>query len=177
MSAGSKPLKVIFAFLPLFGMMLPYSANAERRGDLVIFHAGSLSAPFEAMESALETRYPELNIIREAGGSRKAARDITESGKPCDVMAAADYTVIDELLIPQHSDWNILFATNQLVLCYTAKSKYADEINADNWHEIFQREDTAWGHSDPNLDPCGYRSLMVMQLAERFYNLPGLYKR
>ena len=34
-----------------------------------------------------------------------------------------------------------------------------------------------WGHSDPNLDPCGYRSLMVLQLAEKYYNKPGLYDR
>jgi molybdate/tungstate transport system substrate-binding protein len=34
-----------------------------------------------------------------------------------------------------------------------------------------------WGHSDPNLDPCGYRSLMVLQLAEKFYQKPGLYEK
>jgi molybdate/tungstate transport system substrate-binding protein len=39
------------------------------------------------------------------------------------------------------------------------------------------RRDVVWGHSDPNLDPCGYRSLMVLQLAERHYNQPGLYDR
>ena len=27
-----------------------------------------------------------------------------------------------------------------------------------------------FGFSNPNLDPCGYRSLMVMQLAELYYN-------
>jgi len=35
----------------------------------------------------------------------------------------------------------------------------------------------SWGHSDPNLDPCGYRSLMALQLAERYYKKPGLYER
>jgi len=38
-------------------------------------------------------------------------------------------------------------------------------------------ENVIWGHSDPNLDPCVYRSLMVLQLAEQYYNLPGLYDR
>jgi molybdate/tungstate transport system substrate-binding protein len=73
--------------------------------------------------------------------------------------------------------WNIRFATNQLVLCYTDKSRFAKEINADNWRKILSRKGVIWGHSDPNLDPCGYRSLMVLQLAEKFYKQPGLYDR
>jgi molybdate/tungstate transport system substrate-binding protein len=31
------------------------------------------------------------------------------------------------------------------------------------------------GRSDPNLDPNGYRTLLTMQLAERYYEVPGLY--
>jgi molybdate/tungstate transport system substrate-binding protein len=92
-------------------------------------------------------------------------------------MASADYQVIDKTLIPKHADWNIRFATNQLVLCYTDKSRYADEVNAGNWYKILAKKDVVWGHSDPNLDPCGYRSLMVLQLAEKYYNDPGLYDR
>jgi molybdate/tungstate transport system substrate-binding protein len=33
------------------------------------------------------------------------------------------------------------------------------------------------GHSDPALDPNGYRTLMVFQLAEKFYRQPGLAAR
>jgi len=101
---------------------------------------------------------------------------IAEVGKPADIMASADYKVIDNLLIPDHADWNIRFASNQLVLCYTANSRYADEINKNNWYEILCRKGVVWGHSDPNLDPCGYRSLMVMQLAVKYYKVKGLYK-
>ncbi len=49
-------------------------------------------------------------------------------------MASADFKVIDKGTHPcAHADWNILFASNQLVLCYTDKSRFADEVNADNW--------------------------------------------
>ncbi|MCK4790162.1 MAG: substrate-binding domain-containing protein, partial [Desulfobacteraceae bacterium] len=84
--------------------------------------------------------------------------------------------VIDKTLIPEYAVWNIRFATNQLVLCYTDKSRFANEVNADNWYDILGRKGVVWGHSDPNLDPCGYRSLMVLQLAEKHYNKPGLYE-
>lgn len=92
-------------------------------------------------------------------------------------MASADFTTIDAMLIPNRASWNIRFATNQLVLCYTDKSRYADEVDAHNWHHILGLKGVVWGHSDPDLDPYGYRSLMVLQLAEKYHKEPGLYDR
>jgi molybdate/tungstate transport system substrate-binding protein len=105
------------------------------------------------------------------------ARLISEKGRSADIMASADFKVIDKTLIPNKADWNIRFATNQIVLCYTDQSRDAGRVNADNWYEILAKQEVAWGHSDPNLDPCGYRSLMVLQLAEKYYPQPGLYDR
>jgi molybdate/tungstate transport system substrate-binding protein len=141
-----------------------------------IFHAGSLTVPFAEMEKKFEAANPDIDILREAGGSTKMARMISEVGKSADIMASADFEVIDKTLRPEHADLNIRFAANQLVLTYTAESRYADEINAQNWYEILQRKDVQWGHSDENLDPCGYRSLMVLQLAEKYYDRPGLFE-
>ncbi len=166
---------VVFFFIVL--AVLPCSVGAEPQGKLVIFHAGSLSVPFATMEKVFEAKYPGVDLQREPSGSQKAARKISELNKPCDIMASADYKVIDKLLIPDFADWNVRFATNQLVLCYTDKSRYSNDINADNWYQILQRKGVSWGHSDPNLDPCGYRSLMVLQLAERYYKQPGLYNK
>jgi len=144
---------------------------------VIIFHAGSLTVPLAKIEKQFESANPGIDVQREAGGSTKMARMISELNKPADIMASADYKVIDKTLIPQKADWNIRFASNQLVLCYTDKSRYAKEVNDRNWYEILGRKDVVWGHSDPNLDPCGYRSLMVLQLAEKYYKVPGLYDR
>ncbi len=152
----------------------PLTASAKEK--VIIFHAGSLTVPFQAMEKRFEAEHKNIDILREAGGSTKMARLISEVGKPADIMASADYMVIRKSLIPKFADWNIRFATNQLVLCYTDKSRFAEEISAANWYEILTRKGVVWGHSDPNLDPCGYRSLMVLQLAEIFYNKPKLYE-
>ena len=145
-------------------------------GKVIIFHAGSLTLPFVKIEKEFEAKYPKVDLIRESAGSRRCARKITELKKPCDIIASADFSVIDQMLIPQYADWNIRFATNQLVLCYTDRSKYVDEINAQNWYEILTKKDVIWGYADPNADPCGYRSLMVFQLAEKYYQKQGLYK-
>jgi molybdate/tungstate transport system substrate-binding protein len=168
----------LFCAMIYVAVLMPFNNSlADVSGKVTIFHAGSLSVPFEAMEKAFEAKYPQVDVQREAAGSQACARKITDVKKPCDIMASADYTVIDKLLIPNYADWNIRFATNQLVLCYTDKSKYADKITKKNWYEILQKKGVIWGHSDPNLDPCGYRSLMVIQLAEKYYKKPGLYDK
>ena len=161
----------------LFAIFLSSHAIAGPTGTLIIFNAGSLTVPFAQMEKEFEAKNPGVDIQREAGGSTKLARMISELGKPADIMASADYAVIDKTLIPKEASWNVRFASNQLVLCYTDKSKFADTVNADNWYEILERKGVLWGHTDQNLDPCGYRALMSIQLAEIYYKKPGLYRR
>ena len=94
--------------------------------------------------------------------------------KPCDIVASSDYFVINELLIPDYTSWGIRFATNEIVIAYTEKSKYNKEINSDNWMDILQRNDVIYSRSDPDSDPCGYRTVFTFMLAEKFYKLPGL---
>ena len=158
-------------------LLMGTEAVAGSKAKVIIFHAGSLTVPFSKMETAFEADHPNIDILREAGGSTKMARLISEVGKTTDIMASADFDVINKTLIPDHAKINIRFATNQLVLAYTENSRYADEITPDNWYDILMRDEVEWGHSDPNLDPCGYRSLMVMQLAEKYYGKKGLYEK
>lgn len=160
-----------------YSFLLADNDQPQPTGKLVVFHAGSLSVPFAAIEKEFEAKYPQVDVLREAGGSTKMARLISEVGKAADIMASADYKVIDKSLIPDHAALNIRFASNQLVLCYTDNSKFAAEINADNWSDVLQRPEVVWGHSAPDLDPCGYRSLMVLQLAEKHLAKPGLYEK
>ena len=152
------------------------AAPVLAKETLNIFHAGSLSAPMQAMEEAFEKAHPEVDVLREAGGSAALARKIIDLDGKCDLYFTADYMVIERLLRPKYADWNVLFASNELVLMYAPHSAYANEVNAENWYEIILREDVRWGHSDPDADPCGYRSLMVLQLASEYYNVPNLYE-
>jgi len=170
--------KIFGCFLLSVGLVLVASSSfAADKEKLIIFHAGSLSVPFKVIEKKFEEQHPHIDVIRESGGSTKMARMISELGKPADIMASADYVVIDKTLIPKYADINIRFATNQMVLCYTDQSRYADKITSANWPEILLKSDVVWGHSDPNLDPCGYRSLMVLQLAEKHYKIDGLNEK
>jgi len=177
MKPGNFCKLVLLAATGILLVALATQGFAAPKSKVVIFNAGSLTIPFAKMEKEFEAKHPGVDIIRESAGSRKCARKISDLKKPCDIMASADFTVIDGMLIPEYANWNIRFATNRLVLCYMDNSRSAKKINANNWYEILQKKGVVWGHSDPNADPCGYRSLMVLQLAEKYYKKPGLYQR
>lgn len=142
--------------------------------NLIIFHAGSLSVPVKKLTEEFERINPGVKVLTESAGSLVCARKITELGKPCDLILSADYYVIDKMLIPAYASWNIKFATNEIVIAYLGKSKYAENINSSNWQNILLRPDVIFGRADPNSDPCGYRSVFVASLAGDYYNRPDL---
>jgi molybdate/tungstate transport system substrate-binding protein len=167
-------------FLVVCGLALwtsPIAAQSSVTGPLVVFNAGSLAKPFGELLRAFTTRHPEVVPAQENSGSLEAARKLTDLGKIPDVIGVADYGVIAKLLIPKHASWYATFARNSMVLIYSDHSIGAGEINGQNWWEVLQRPGVRAGRSDPVLDPNGYRSLMVFQLAERFYRQPGLAAR
>ncbi|MFL5533024.1 MAG: extracellular solute-binding protein [Gemmatimonadales bacterium] len=153
------------------------AAQEEVVGPLVVFNAGSLAKPFSDLLKAFKATHPDVISAQENSGSLEAARKLTDLGKIPDVIGVADYGVIAKLLIPQHASWYATFARNSMVLIYSDQSMGAKEINPQNWWQVLLRPGIRAGHSDPALDPNGYRTLMVFQLAEKFYQQPGLAEK
>lgn len=143
-------------------------------GELVIFHAGSLSVPFKEVAAAFNDDHPGVKILPEAAGSVASARKITDLNRTCDIIAVSDYRVIDELLIPGHATWNIKFATNEMVIAFHERSQGQETIDSLNWPILLLRDDIRYGRSDPDQDPCGYRTLQLFLLSEKFYAKNGL---
>jgi molybdate/tungstate transport system substrate-binding protein len=149
----------------------------ELSGKLPIFHAGSITGAFAKINAEFKRLHPDVEIVSEPAGSVTAIRRITEQNRECGVVVSADYKLIPQLMFPNYADWYIIFASEQIVLTYSEKSKYNDQINASNWYEILQKEDVKFSRSDPDQDPGGYRTLLVWQLAEKYYKVPGLYQK
>ena len=162
------------AALLLAGAPMAACAQAPLAGELVVFNAGSLGLPFRNLLQAFKKANPGVRTAQESSGSLEAARKITELGKTPDVLGVADYAIIPKLLIPAHADWYATFATNALVLAYRNESQGGLEIADYNWYRILLRPGIRTGRSDPTLDPAGYRTLMVWQLAQDYYRQPQL---
>ena len=152
------------------------SAPARDEGPLVVFNAGSLARPLRAALDTFASRQG-VRFEQEQAGSLETARKVTELGRVPDVIALADHEIFPQLLVPEHAAWYARFARNRMVLAHTARSRFADAITPQNWWQIVLEPGVETGHSDPDLDPAGYRSLLVMQLAEPYYRQPGLTAR
>ncbi len=153
------------------------------RTPLVVFAAGSLISPFDALETAFERQYPHIDLRAEYHGSIQAIRHVTELHDDIDVVASADESLIPMLMYevrdPEtgrpYADWYIRFASNRLALAYTPPSRRADEIDARTWPDILADRSVRLGLSDPRFDALGYRALMVFALAQEAYGRPTLF--
>lgn len=147
--------------------------------------AGSLIEPFSELEKVYEAKHPDIDLQVEAHGSIQVIRHVTEIHDLIDVVIPADYRLIPMMMYPilvpesggPYANYTLQIARNRLVLAYTPQSVYAEEINEANWYEILARKDVRLGLSDPRFDAAGYRSLMILQLAEKYYQDPSIFER
>lgn len=168
---------VIAMALILVSVLMPGCGdNGDQPKTLTIYHAGSLAVPLEQLEALFEADHPNVDVLRESGGSaaliNKAITREEAGEAPPDIIASADYTLIpSRLYSPGYANWTIIFAKNKMVLCYRDGAPLANEIanGSRTWYDVLRNENVTWGHSNPDDDPCGYRTLMVFQLAQKFY--------
>lgn len=163
-------------FLLLLLVLLGCGTDRAPARTLTVFNAGSLARPMRAVLDTFARR-EGVAIAQESAGSLESARKLTELGKIPDVIALADADVFPQYLMPTHVASYTLFARNRMVVAYTDRSRYADEMRTASWTDVLARPDVEVGRSDPELDPNGYRTLMVWQLAERVHAAPGLAAR
>jgi len=166
--------------------------------QLIIYHAGSLTAAFTKIEAAFMAEHPGVAIVDKFGGSVNLARQVTVGGEPADLYASADYEDIDVLLKPKWADYTIRFAQGAMVLVYKINdpnplakvdaiadpgvpfnpNSYPPAIPnvSPDWYKMLSQPGVRIGGGDPSTDPGIYRGLLIMQLAEKYYRQPGLYK-
>jgi molybdate/tungstate transport system substrate-binding protein len=147
-----------------------------------IAHAGSLNNVLTRGLGPAYTRLSGHGWTNIAGPAVGLANQIRTGAIAPDVYLSADAEVNHYLMGPEHGDlvrWFAVVAGTRMVLAYSPKSRFRAELDAAAaghrpWFEPLQLPGFVFRRSDPRNDPGGYRTVFVFQLAERFYNLPGL---
>lgn len=153
--------------------------------ELSVLYAGSLAT---VMEDGLGPAYTKLTGTRlrgEAHGSLGAAQLIRDGLRTPDVFISADPAVNEEILMGRangdKSVWYGTFASSELVLGYSPRGPYADKFadiaagrSASQWYDLLSEPDVRFGRGDPAIDPKGYRTLIMLDLATRHYGDPRL---
>ena len=158
------------------------TTSADAKATIRVIYASSLIIPFAELQKKFEAEHPNIKVNSEAHGSIQVLRQVSDIHDEADVLISADSQLIPMLLYnskdPQtgkpYGTWRIDFATNEMAIAYTAKSKFADEINSDNWYDVINRPGVRLGIADPRFDANGYRALMMLKLSEAYYKQPTL---
>jgi ABC-type molybdate transport system substrate-binding protein len=144
---------------------------------------------FTEVEQAFTAEHPGVVVNDVSGGSVALAGKLAAGIQACDVFAAADYLDIDLLLKPLGlADYTIVFAKGRMVLAYLATDPRthgiadAGDFNppasipkaTPDWYRVLLTPGVRISGSHPFLDPSGYRSHMIFQLAQTYYNVPDL---
>jgi molybdate/tungstate transport system substrate-binding protein len=140
-----------------------------------VLAAGSLPVVFDEHVGpafAQETAYDYRGEFR---GSNAIVRLVEADQKRPDVIVSADPALLRDSLMPQRVTWDAVFATNELGVVYAPDTVVGDRLDAgEPWYRVLADSEVAVGRTDPNLDPLGYRTSMLFDLAERYYDRPGL---
>lgn len=167
----------------LFVLLTGCSTPPVEKTPLIVFAAGSLIVPLDEVEKEFERLHPNVDVRNEYHGSIQVIRHSSELNEPIDVVLSADYALIPMLMYGQtepesgkpYASWSCKFASNEIALAYTDRSRYADEINAENWFDVLSKSDARLGVSDPRFDAAGYRSMLILKLAEGVYGSDELF--
>ncbi len=146
-------------------------------GTLIVFGAGTLSAPFTAELAAFKKQNPGVTAHSQFGASGDMVKNITQLHQPADVLGVADYSLIPKLMFSgskPYATWYVGFVSNQITFAYTSHGTGASQLTAANWYEVLAQPGVHIGRSNPAADPSGYQTLQMLQLADSYYHDPGL---
>lgn len=172
----------LLASLALLVLCVPGAMGGEK-GNVSVLYAGSLGALMEKSVGPAFEQATGYHYQGEGQGSVAAARAIHDHLRTPEVFISADPAVNDRILMgPENGSfesWYLTFASGELVLGYNPRSRFRDRFEQARagklpWYEALATSGVKLGRTDPNLDPKGYRTLFLFELAEQYYHRPGL---
>jgi molybdate/tungstate transport system substrate-binding protein len=156
------------------GRITTEAGSDSLSGPFVVSTTPSMGSTVQKLLAEFVADHPKLVPEVHMVASVAAARAAVDAAHVPDVFVTDDDTLIDALLIPRYATWSAGFARSALVLAYTNKSKYADEISTRNWVDVLTRPDVHGARGDPEQDPAAYRAIMFFHLAAGYYLQPRL---
>ncbi len=143
--------------------------------EVRVLAAGSLAGAFEnGIGPAFESD-SEFGYAGEYYGTNAVLRLVVDGTKYPDVVIGADAALLRDRLYPDHADWDATFAANEVVIAYAPETALGERLAAgEPWYDVFADADEGEiAISDPDVDPLGYRALLLFELAEREHGLEG----
>ena len=161
------------------------STTPTPKGPVNVAYAGSLVNLMEHKLGPAFNSVTGYTFQGEGAGSTALANQIKSKLISPDVFISASPAADKALEGAANGNivsWYATFATDSMVIGYSSKSQFVAQLNAAasgqaSWYQVLQTPGLRLGRTDPKLDPKGVSTLYTLQLAETYYNQPGLEQK
>ena len=150
---------------------------------LQVAYAGSMGSLMDGGIKPAVAKALNVDLQGRAQGSTGLANLIVAGSIRPDVFIAVTPGPMRTVLKAGKAQKGVPIARTEMVIAYSSKSRYAsmlaeaDAPGAKPWWQILEMPGFRFGRTDPNTDPQGLNIIFTMQLAESFYDQPGLAKK
>lgn len=186
MRASRRCPAFLLALVPALALLAACgSGGSSAKGTVNVAYAGSL---VNLMEHKLGPAFQQTTGYTYQGkgaGSTALANQIKSKLIAPDVFisaSAAAYRPLEGAANGNLVSWYMSFAATQMVIGYSPQSQFAAQFQAaangtTPWYVVLATPGLRIGRTDPALDPKGVNTLLMMQLAEIYYQQPGLTRK
>jgi molybdate/tungstate transport system substrate-binding protein len=145
---------------------------------LKILCAGSVRKALEDIGASFNLANPDISFVFISGGSVELARDLLSCRERGDLFFFADYNLLAQWFRDAGKVSLVKpLVTNSKVLAFPRNSVYREKLDGETWFRVLEDPGVVLAHTAPDRDPGGYRTLLVLRLAEIFYGESGLFDR
>jgi molybdate/tungstate transport system substrate-binding protein len=141
------------------------ACGCRARGEVVVFHSISLTAPLGEVAQQLERDSPGVRVRLEPCEGSLAVRKLLELGQPADLVVVGDSLELAPLIEAHKIHSATVFATDEVVLAHQDHSRFTDEISTANWPQVLDRPGVRVGCADPTTSDVGLHAQLAWQLA------------
>lgn len=161
------------------------TATPTVKNKISVLYAGSLVNLMEKKIGPAFTQATGYPYEGEGKGSTALATEIKGHLRTPDIFISAAASVDQSLMGSANGNyvsWYAPFMRTSLVIGYNPQSKFAADLQAaangtKSWYQVLEEPGFRLGRTDPALDPKGVRTIILMELAQQYYNLPNLSQK
>lgn len=176
---------VLILFASACGSSPTTTSAAPKKGNVSVLYAGSLVNIMEHQIGPAFDKATGYTFQGEGKGSTALANEITGHLRTPDIFISADPKVDQSLMGATQGNyvsWYINLARTQLVIGYNPHSKFAADFQAaangsKAWYQVLEEPGVRLGRTDPELDPKGVSTILMLELAQTYYAQPGLRQK
>jgi molybdate/tungstate transport system substrate-binding protein len=169
--------KRVLAFSLIVLAMALAASPIRAETPLEVAYAGSMGALMNrGIRPAIGQRL-DAELRGRAQGSTGLANLIVAGSIRPDIFIAVTPGPMRTVLKAGKAARAVPIARTEVVIAYSPRSRFAAQfahLDSQPWWQILEQPELRFGRTDPNVDPQGLNTILMLQLAEIYYHRPQL---